>query len=128
MITRTHSEPIPVLSEQSTVINWQQVKDQWTAVRPSIASYWSRLPADEIASLGGDRASLVDLVRRIYALSSSGAENQVDAWVAGLSLATASPAASPPAAAPPPATTKEQQRAEGEGMGVVPGAASPPKG
>ena len=39
-----------------------------------------------MAQLGGDRTSLVQLVKRYYALEQSGAETQVDAWVAGVPL------------------------------------------
>jgi hypothetical protein len=100
-------------------VEWSLVEAQWNALRPKVARYWSRLPEEELELLPGDRASLVQLVKRHYALDQRGAEAQVDAWLAGLS-------SGPPSdeAAPPPAATKEEQRAEGEGMGVVPGAAN----
>ena len=95
---------------------WQHVEARWGVLRSSAGAYWSRLPPRELHSLPGDRASLVQLVKRIYALEETGAEAQVDAWVAGLPEGNTPP--------PPSATTKDEQRAEGEGMGVVPGAAA----
>ncbi|MGO8970133.1 MAG: hypothetical protein ACLQDQ_11255 [Myxococcaceae bacterium] len=102
-------------------LNWHQVEARWETLRPRVAAYWSRLPADEVKRLCGDRASLVRLVKRYYALEQSGAEEQVDAWLAGLPPVTSSSEA-----VPPQARTKDEQRAEGEGLGVVPGAASRP--
>ncbi len=101
-------------------IRWPRfVEARWETLRPRVAAYWSRLPAAEVERLRGDRASLVQLVKRHYALEQSGAEAQVDAWLAGLPALSASGEALPPAA-----RTKDEQRAEGEGFGVVPGAAS----
>ena len=100
-------------------VQWSQVEGLWEMLRPKVAAYWSRLPKDEVAQLGGDRTSLVRLVKRYYALEQSGAEAQVDAWVAGLPLETPTREA-----ISPPGRTKDEQRAEGEGSGVVPGAAT----
>jgi hypothetical protein len=72
-------------TQPKTVIEWQEVEHQWEALRPRVGSYWSRLPADELSQLAGDRESLVRLVRRYYALDTTEAERQVSAWVAGLS-------------------------------------------
>ena len=100
-------------------VQWNLVEARWGVLRPKVARYWSRLPAEELELLSGDRASLVQLVKRHYALDQNGAEAQVDAWLAGLSSG-----AQGDEPVPPPARTKDEQRAEGEGMGVVPGAAS----
>ena len=69
-------------------VDWCLVERQWEMLRPRVADYWSRLPEEEVRQLGGDRASLERLVRRYYALERSEAEAQVDAWFAGLPLAT----------------------------------------
>jgi hypothetical protein len=63
---------------------WHEVETRFEALRPRIAAYWARLPAEDVERLPGDRASLVHLVKRIYALQQSGAEAQVDAWLAGV--------------------------------------------
>ncbi len=98
---------------------WGEVQAQWALVRPRVSQYWTRLPKDEVELLSGDRASLVRLVMRYYALEQRGAAAQVNAWVAGLL-----PGHQGHQAVPPPARTKEEQRAEGERMGAVQGAAS----
>ncbi len=68
-------------------VQWHQVEAQWGRFRPWVVRYWSRLPEEELQLLEGDRASLVQLVKRHYALDQNGAEAQVDAWLAGLSPA-----------------------------------------
>ncbi len=99
---------------------WREVQARWETLRPKVAAYWPRLPADEVKRLDGDRASLVQLLRRHYAAAASAAEAQVDAWVAGVLRESEEGNISPP-----PAQTKDEQRAEGEGMGTAPGAATP---
>jgi hypothetical protein len=115
------SQRVPISSAMANSFNWQQVEARWETLRPKVAAYWSRLPADELQRLSGDRASLVQLVRRFYGVEENGAEAQVEAWLAGIPREDLG---SEPL--PPPASTKEEQRAEGEGMGAVPGAAIPP--
>ena len=97
---------------------WQWVEGHWETFRPKLIAYWPRLPNDEVRGLTGDRASLVQLVKRYYALQEAGAEAQVDAWVAGLPTEVRG-------GIPPPARTADEQRAESEGMGSVPGASTP---
>lgn len=112
---RAQRMPVPAL-DISSDSKWQGVQDRWEALRPTVAAYWPRIPMDEVQRLSGDRASLVQLVKRHYAVQDSGAEGQVDAWLAG---ALAENQENP---LPPPARTKDEQRAEGEGMGAAPGA------
>jgi hypothetical protein len=81
-----------------------------------VASYWTRITADELDALTGDRASLVALVKRHYALATFEAEAQVDTWLAGIVRELATPAKEASAA---------EQRAENEGMNVVPVAPEP---
>jgi hypothetical protein len=109
------TQRVPISADMPSPFEWRPVEARWATLRPKVASYWTRFPAEEVEKLPGDRSSLVQLVRRFYGVELIGAEAQVDAWLAGLS---AEPA-------PPPARTKDEQRAEGEGMGSVPGAASP---
>lgn len=96
-------------------MEWSQVEAEWDAFRLEAARYWSRLPAGEMAALRGDRASLVQLVKRYYTLERSGAEAQVDAWVSGLQAET-----SPREEGMPPAKS-EEQRAKSEAVGDPPG-------
>ena len=103
-------QPEAISHDMETASKWQWVQGHWEAFREKLAAYWPRLPKDEVQRLCGDRPSLVQLVKRHYALQQSGAEAQVDAWLAGLSTDS-----------PPSARTTEEQRAEGEGMGAVPG-------
>jgi len=63
---------------------WQEVQARWDLFRPRIAAYWLRLPREDVEQLSGDRTSLVQLVKRYYALQESGAEAQVDAWLANV--------------------------------------------
>jgi hypothetical protein len=114
------SQQAPISSAMANSFNWQEVEARWESLRPKVAAYWSRLPSDELQGLSGDRAALVQLVRRFYGVEENGAEAQVEAWLAGLSREDLGNAP-----VPPPARTREEQRAEGEGMGAVPGAASP---
>jgi hypothetical protein len=107
-------QPEAISRGMETTSKWRWVQGHWEAFRPRLAAYWSRLPEEDVERLSGDRPSLVLLVKRHYALQQSGAEAQVDAWLAGLSTDS-----------PPPARTTDEQRAEGEGMGSVPGAVSP---
>jgi hypothetical protein len=116
------SQTATVSVELPTSFKWQKVEAHWDALRPKVAAYWSRLPADGLKKLPGDRASLVQLIRSNYGIEESGAEAQIDAWVAGLS-----PESLGGEVLPPPARTKDEQRAEGEGMGSVPGAALTPE-
>jgi hypothetical protein len=113
-----HSQrmPVPAL-DISSDSKWQGVQARWEALRPTVAAYWPRLPTDEVQRLSGDRASLVQLVKRHYAVQDSGAESQVDAWLTG-----ALPESQENDLLPPPARTKDEQRAEGEGMAAAPGA------
>jgi hypothetical protein len=111
------SQLAPATREPPDSPKWQQVRARWDEVRSTVVAYWSRLPADDVQRLTGERAQLVQLVAKYYSLDQSGAETQVDAWLAGIpgeALGTA--------ILPPPAQTKDEQRAEGEGMGSVPGA------
>ena len=96
---------------------WQWVAGHWETLRPKLIAYWPRLPDSEVRKLTGDRPSLVRLVKRYYAVQEAGAEAQVDAWVAGLPAEARS-------GVPPPARTTDEQRAESEGMGSVPGAST----
>jgi hypothetical protein len=105
-------QPVPISREMANLSKWDWVQRHWLTVRPKLAAYWPRLPKAAVEELSGDRASLVQLVKAHYALQQSGAEAQVDAWLAGISS---------DARAPIPRTL-EEQRAEGEGMGSVPGA------
>jgi hypothetical protein len=108
------AQPGAISRDMAAASKWQWVQGHWEAFRPRLTAYWSRLPEDEVERLSADRPSLVQLVKRYYALQQSGAEAQVDAWLAGISTD-----------APPPARTTDEQRAEGEGMGSVPGAVGP---
>ena len=108
--------------ELPNAFKWQKVVAHWDTLRPKVAAYWSRLPKEALAELTGDRAGLVQLIRSHYGIEESGAEAQIDAWMAGLS-----PEALGNEVLPPPARTKDEQRAEGEGMGSVPGAALAPE-
>lgn len=74
-----------ISSDIASSSKWQWVQEHWETFRPKLAAYWPRLPESEVRLLSGDRASVVQLVRRYYALQQSGAEAQVDAWLAGLS-------------------------------------------
>jgi hypothetical protein len=105
---------------------WSRVRAQWASLRRRVAAFWPRLPPEEVQRLPGDRASLVGLVRRCYALTFAEAEAQVDTWLAELEEERDAPAVE--SAAPPPAWTESEARAEGEGMGVVPGATTKPPG
>ncbi len=108
----------PPVLDLSTPSKWQEVQTRWESLRPKVSAYWPRLPADEVQQLSGDRTSLVQLVKRHYSVQDSGAEAQVDAWLGGvLENQESEPL-------PPPARTKDEQRAEGEGMGTAPGAAT----
>jgi hypothetical protein len=113
------SQLAPATREPPDSPKWQQVKARWDELRKTVAAYWSRLPAEDIQRLGGDRAPLVQLVAKYYALDQAGAEAQVNAWLAGIPTETLGAPI-----LPPPAQTKDEQRAEGEGMGSVPGATS----
>jgi hypothetical protein len=77
-------QPVAETSAMTSSAKWQWVEGHWEAIRPRLAAYWPRLPEDEVQRLSGDRSSLVQLVKRYYALQQSGAEAQVDAWLAGL--------------------------------------------
>jgi hypothetical protein len=105
------TQPVAISPPLADTSKWEWVQRHWVSFRPKLADYWPRLPPEAVQTLSGDRASLVQLVKAHYALQQSGAEAQVDAWLAGLSTDT-----------PPPARTLDEQRAEGEGMGTVPGA------
>ena len=98
------AQPVAISREMEAASKWRWVQGHWEAFRPKLAAYWPRLPEDEVQQLSGDRQSLVQLVKRHYALQQSGAEAQVDAWVAGLSMDSQ-----------PPARTADGQRFEGEG-------------
>ena len=113
---------VAVSVELPSSFKWQKVEARWEALIPKVAAYWSRLPKDELQKLTGDRASLVQLIRSNYGIEESGAEAQIDAWVASLP-----PEALGNEVLPPPARTRDEQRAEGEGMGAVPGAALTPE-
>jgi hypothetical protein len=108
---------------------WSRVRARWESLRLRAATFWPRLLSEEVQQLPGDRASLVSLVRKRYALTFAEAEAQVDTWVAELEDEfewAPSPSAGPPQ--PPPTRTKSEERAEAEGMGVVPGATLKPHG
>jgi hypothetical protein len=114
-------QTVPVAAELPTSLRWKKVEARWETLRPKVAAYWPRLPADEVKRLTGDLPSLIQLIRKNYGIEENGAEGQVNAWLASLS-----PENSGSDVLPPPARTKDEQRAEGEGMGSVPGAASTP--
>ena len=78
-------QPEAISREMATASKWQSVQGHWEAFRPKLLAYWPRLPREEVERLSGDWPSLVQLVKRHYALQQSGAEAQVDAWLAGLS-------------------------------------------
>ncbi len=78
-------QPEAISRAMETNSKWQWVQGHWEAFRPKLAAYWPRLPEADVELLSGDRPSLVQLVKRHYALQQSGAEAQVDAWLAGLS-------------------------------------------
>jgi hypothetical protein len=115
------SQRVSISPEMPSSFDWEPVEAHWATLMPKAAAYWSRLPAEEMKLLPGDRASLVRLVRKFYGVELVGAEAQVDAWLAGLS-----PEGLRGEPEVPLARTKEEQRAEGEGMGAVPGASSAP--
>jgi hypothetical protein len=96
---------------------WQWVQGHWEAFRPKLAAYWPRLPEEDVELLSGDRPSLVQLVKRHYALQQSGAEAQVDAWLAGLSTEV-----------PARGQATEMTRADGEAMETEPGGGRPTRG
>jgi hypothetical protein len=106
------TQPVAISREMTNASKWEWVQRHWLDCRPKLAAYWPRLPQAAVEQLSGDRASLVELVKERYALQQSGAEAQVDAWLAGISSESR----------PPAPRTLEEQRAEGEGMGTVPGA------
>lgn len=103
-------QPGAISRAMETNSKWQWVQGHWEAFRPKLAAYWPRLPEDEVELLSGDRPSLVQLVKRHYALQQSGAEAQVDAWLAGLSTE-----------ATPRGQATEVTRADGEAMETEPG-------
>ncbi len=107
-------QPEAVSRELEAASKWRWVQDHWEALLPKLAAYWPRLPEEEVQELSGDRLSLVRLVKRHYALQQSGAEAQVDAWLAGLSIDSQSRA-----------RPAEGQRFEGEGVGSLLGAGRP---
>jgi hypothetical protein len=100
--------------------DWKRVQERWQVLLPRVAAYWTRLTVEELENLPGDRASLVAVVKRRYALATSEAEAQVETWFAGVARELNNPVND--SSVPPPARTKDEQRAEGEGMGVAPGA------
>ena len=87
-------QPEAISRAMETNSKWQWVQGHWEAFRPKLAAYWPRLPEEEVELLSGDRPSLVQLVKRHYALQQSGAEAQVDAWLAGLSTESTASGAS----------------------------------
>jgi len=77
--------PEAISREMASTSKWRWVQDHWEALRPKLLAYWPRLPKEDVERLSGERPPLVQLVKQHYALQESGAEAQLDAWLAGLS-------------------------------------------
>jgi hypothetical protein len=85
----TAVRPEAISGDLETASKWQWVQRHWEAFLPTVTAYWHRLPEEAVQHLSGDRPSLVQLVKRHYAPQESGAEAQVNAWLAGLSTDSA---------------------------------------
>ena len=99
------------MTSQPTSSDWKPIQERWQILRPRVAAYWTRLTDEDLHALPGDRASLVALVKKHYGLATFEAEAQVDTWLAGIVRELVTPATG---------TSTGEQRAESEGMKVIP--------
>lgn len=61
-------------------MNWDIAEGSWAEFRKKIKSQWSELSEEDLASISGNRFSLMDKLREVYGFSKNEAENQIRAF------------------------------------------------
>jgi uncharacterized protein YjbJ (UPF0337 family) len=65
-------------------MNWDQIKDNWTAVCETIKRTWGKLSEDDLTAIAGRRDQLSGLLQERYGYEKGVADNKVDQFVLGL--------------------------------------------
>jgi uncharacterized protein YjbJ (UPF0337 family) len=62
-------------------MNWDQVAQRWSEIRPDIASQWPKLTSDDLESVHGDIDVLVAKIETRYGVLEETAREQVNEWL-----------------------------------------------
>ena len=61
-------------------MNWEQVKTKWKQLASSARENWSKLSADDLQQISGDREQLAAKVQQVYGVTRREADKQVWDW------------------------------------------------
>jgi uncharacterized protein YjbJ (UPF0337 family) len=64
------------------VMDWEIVEANWDLFRGKVKERWSKLSADQLDIVSGNRYQLVDEIRESYGIAKDEAERQVREWEA----------------------------------------------
>ena len=65
-------------------MNWQHIQSRWNEYQHNARRRWSRLTAQELQAIAGERERLVAKIAERYAIAPAQAEEELAAWLAAL--------------------------------------------
>jgi len=65
-------------------MNWQHIHSRWSEYQLNARRRWSRLSAQDLQAIAGERERLVAKIAERYAIAPAQAEEELAAWLAVL--------------------------------------------
>lgn len=65
-------------------MNWQHIKSHWSEYQLNAKRRWSRLSAEDLQAIAGERERLVAKIAERHAIAPAQAEQELAAWLGAL--------------------------------------------
>ena len=69
-----------LLNNESLIMNWSEIEDNWPAFKRNVKHQWGKLTDDQLNAIAGERKHLAGKIQIMYGIGEDEAEYQLSDW------------------------------------------------